>query len=81
VKVLKRKLWKRKFQRDFHLGKEAIFNWGITDSRELEKWNTNIKFLDEWTYFDDNEKKLGWMRFLGRFEKFRKTQWVVHYQL
>ena len=81
IKILKRKIWKKKFQRDFHLGKDAIFNWGIKDSNELENWNANIKFLDEWTYFDTNEKKLGWMRYLGKFEKIRKTQWIVHYKL
>ena len=81
VKLLKRKIWRRKFQRDFHFGEDVVFNWGIREGNELEKWNKNIKFLDEWTYFDDNEKKLGWMRYFGRFKKFRKTQWVVHYNL
>jgi len=28
VKLLKRKIWRRKFQRDFHLGEDAVFNWG-----------------------------------------------------
>ena len=81
VKVLKRKLWKKKFQRDFHLGKDATFNFGIKDAVELEKWNEGIEFLDEWTYFDDKEKKLGWMNLFGRFEKLKKAQWITHYKL
>lgn len=81
VKVLKRKIWRKKFQRDFHLGKDATFHFGIKDGKEFEKWNEGITFLDEWTYFDDKEKKLGWMNFFGRFEKMKKAQWIVHYQL
>ena len=81
VKTLKRKMWKKKFQRDFHLGKNASFYFGITDSKDLEKWNQGITFLDEWTYFDDKEKKLGWMNLFGRSKKLSKTQWIIHYQL
>ena len=81
VKTLKRKIWRKKFQRDFHLGKDATFNFGIKESQELEGWNEGIEFLDEWTYFDDIDNKLGWINYLGRIEKFRKTQWIVHYRL
>lgn len=81
VRVLKRKLWKKKFQRDFHLGKEATFHFGINDSDDFEQWHQGIELLDEWTYFDDHEKKLGWMQFFGRFEKMKKAQWIVHYKL
>jgi len=81
IKFLKRKIWRRKFQRDFHLGKDATFNFGIKDSNEFERWNKGIIFLDDWTYFNDKEKKLGWINLMGRFEKFKKTQWIVHYKL
>lgn len=81
IKMLKRKIWKKKFQRDYHFGKDTTFNFGIDDSRDLENWNQGIIFLDEWTYFDDKEKKLGWMNIFGRSKKLSKTQWIVYYQL
>ena len=81
VKMLKRKIWKKKFQKDFHFGENTTFNFGISDSTDLEKWNKKITFLDDWTYFDDKEKKLGWMNIFGRSKKFSKTQWIVHYKL
>jgi len=81
VKILKRRIWKKKFQRDFHLGKDALFYFGISDSRDLEKWNQGITFLDDWTYFDDKEKKLGWINIFARSKKLSKTQWIIHYQL
>ena len=81
VNLLKRKIWRRKFQRDFHLGKDASFFFGIHDSNELETWNKGITFLDDWTYFDDKEKKLGWMNIFAKSKKLAKSQWIVHYLL
>lgn len=81
IKMLKRKIWRKKFQRDFHFGKDVLFFFGISDSRDFEKWNNRITFLDDWTYFDDKEKKLGWINILGRSKKLSKTQWIVHYLL
>jgi O-methyltransferase involved in polyketide biosynthesis len=81
IKTLQQKRWRKKFQKDFHLGEEATFHFGITDSNTFEHWNTDIEFLDDWTYFDDKEKKLGWMNFFRHFKKLKKAQWIVHYKL
>lgn len=70
-----------KLQRQLHLGKDAKFHFGIKNSKEMEEWNTGIQFLDDWSYFDSGEKKLGWLKLLGRIEFIRKTQWTVHYRL
>ena len=81
VNVLKHKIWKKKFQQDFYLGKEATFNFGISESTDFEKWGDGIRFLDDWTYFDEPIKKLGLIRFFGRFNWVRKAQWIVRYRL
>ncbi len=81
VKVLKKKMWRKKFQRDYGFGEDTSFYFGIKNSKDFEKWNKGIKFLEEWTYFDDKEKKMGWMNLLGKSKKLRKTQWTVYYQL
>jgi len=70
-----------KLQRQLHLGKDAIFNFGIRDSKGMETWNTGIEFLDDWSYFDSDEEKLGWIKIFGWIEFIRKTQWTVHYKL
>lgn len=74
-------LVKNKIQRDSHLGGEAMFCSGVRDSKEFEAWNNGIVLVDEWSYFDSNNRKLGWYKHLGRFKIFRKTQWTVHYKL
>ena len=81
VKALKRKMWRKKFQRDYGFGEDTSFYFGIKDSKDFENWNQGITFLEEWTYFDDKEKKMGWMNLLGKSKKLSKTQWTVFYQL
>jgi len=76
-----KKMLDSKLQRQVHLGKDATFRSGISDGREMEQWHGGIQFLDEWSYFDSNEKKLGWLRLLRHIGLIRKTQWTVHYRL
>ena len=78
---LLKKILDYKMQRQVHLGKDAMFRSGIHTSREMEQWHSGIQFLDEWSYFDSEEKKLGWLRLLKHIKFIRKTQWTVHYLL
>ena len=81
INMLKKERWKKKFQRDHHLGPEATLHFGIQDGKDLESWGQGITFLDEWTVFDDHEKKLGWINLFSFSKRLRKAQWIVHYQL
>jgi len=81
VRTLNRKMWRRKFQKDHHFGEDVTFHFGIDEGSDIAGWHEGIELIDEWTYFDDRERKLGWMRFIGRSKKIRKAQWVVHYRL
>lgn len=81
INTLKKERWRKKFQRDHHLGPDAILYFGIQNGADLESWAQGIKFLDEWTVFDDHEKKLGWMNLFSFSKRLRKAQWIVHYRL
>jgi hypothetical protein len=70
-----------KMQRQLHLGKGAMFRSGLRDGREMEEWQSGIEFLDDWSYFDSDEEKLGSLRFLRHIGLVRTTQWTVHYRL
>jgi O-methyltransferase involved in polyketide biosynthesis len=72
---------KRKFNRKLGMTGGAVFSFGIPDSYYFEKWDRDFKFLDEWTYFDDNERKLGWYNLFSSFSLLRKAQWTVHYKV
>ncbi len=70
-----------KLQNSMAMGAGAMFQSGLRDSDEMEQWGEGLQFLDDWTYFDENEPKLGAIRLLRRWDALRKIQWVVHYRL
>jgi len=81
LRPMLKKMLDYKLQRQVHIGKDAMFRSGIRDGREMEQWHSGIQFLDEWSYFDSDEKKLGWLKVLRHIKLIRKTQWTVHYRL
>jgi hypothetical protein len=53
----------------------------LPDSRYQERWSEKYKFPDEWTYFDDREKKSGWFNLFSSVNILRKAQWTVRYRI
>jgi hypothetical protein len=72
---------KFKMQKRQHLGQGATFISGVKNGREIETWSPGIRLMDEWSHFDTNEKKLGWVRVYGKIPAMRRVQWTVHYKL
>jgi len=70
-----------KLQKALQFGQEATFKFGIKDGRELEQWYPGLTFLDEWSYVDEPEERLGNLKYMKHIPLLRKTQWTVHYQL
>ncbi|MCA9921017.1 MAG: class I SAM-dependent methyltransferase [Anaerolineales bacterium] len=81
TRPLMRRMVEFKMQKELGIGAGAGYYFGIKDGLEPESWHPGIKFLDEWVYFDEPEKKIGWMRSFRHLEMFRTTQWTVHYRL
>jgi methyltransferase (TIGR00027 family) len=81
AKMMQSRFWKRRLQAKARFGSDAVFNWGIKASDELEGWHSGIEFLDEFFYLNPQEKRLGWYRWLGVFDSLKKGQWIVHYKL
>jgi O-methyltransferase involved in polyketide biosynthesis len=63
------------------VGKDAAFTFGVKNSRELETWRPGIKYLDDWSYFDTNHPRLGWVGMMGKIKFMREVQYTVHYRL
>ena len=70
-----------KMQRQLSLGRSVTFTFGIDGSRELETWNSGIRLLDEWSYFDSRHPKLGWLSRSVNIPALRQVQWTAHYLL
>ena len=76
-----KKMTSFKMQKQLGLGKGAEFLFGISPKDELESWHSGIQFLEDWSYFDTNHPKLGWMGIFRHSKLFRGTQYTVRYQL
>lgn len=81
VDKMKSRYLQWKFKRQLGMTGGAVFTFGIPGSRYFEAWDPSYKFLDEWTYFDEREKKLGWFNWFSGLEVLRKVQWTVHYRI
>jgi methyltransferase (TIGR00027 family) len=76
-----KELTKFKMRNQLHLGKGAFYSSGISNGKDVERWAHGIKYLGDWSYSDENEKKLGLYRLFRHIPLLRKMQWTVHYQL
>jgi O-methyltransferase involved in polyketide biosynthesis len=81
VKKMNSPYLKWKFSHQLGFGEDALFRFGIDSACEIEILGNGIRLLNEWSYFDDHEKRLGWFNLLGRFDQIRKVQWTLHFIL
>lgn len=81
VQMMHRPLGRSKFRRQFGVSSDVVYQFGLRDSHDLERWGHRLVLLEDWTYFDEHEPRLGWMRLLARWPLFRRSQWTVHYRL
>jgi len=65
----------------YQVSKDAIFHFGLSDSREMETWHEGIQFLEDWSYFDTHHPRLGAMGMMGKMKFMRSVQYTVHYRL
>ena len=70
-----------KMQKQLFLGPGTEYRFGIADKRALESWHPGLKFIDDWSYFDTDHAKLGWMRLFKDWPFMRDTQYTVRYSI
>lgn len=85
TELFTRKPWNKmvalKMNQQLGVGKEAAFIFGIRNSCELETWHSGIEYLDDWSYFDTQHPRLGWVGTMGKLKFMRNVQYTVHYRL
>lgn len=59
------------------------FNWGIASGKEMERYNSKIKFIEEWNYFDYHRNRWHWMRLASLIPAFKNrfNNRIVHLKL
>jgi O-methyltransferase involved in polyketide biosynthesis len=70
-----------KMQRQLGLGRGTAYQFGIRDGHELERWCPGFRFLEEWTYVDEDEPRIDVIRAFRRWKLIRYSQWTVRYLL
>jgi len=81
VKTMQSPWGRGKFKRQFSLSDDVVYQFGLNESQELETWAPGIEFLGNWTYFDEDEPKLGWYRWFAGVSLFRWAQWTARFRL
>jgi methyltransferase (TIGR00027 family) len=81
VRTMQGRFGRGKFRREFGLSADVVYQFGLANSREIEEWAPGLTFLDDWTYYDDDDPKLGMARWFARWSLIRWAQWTVHYRL
>jgi len=81
VERMQRPWLRRRFERRLGIGKDAAFSFGVGDARELEAWAEGVRLVEEWSYFDEKEPKLGWYRWCSGLDFIRRVQWTAVYRL
>lgn len=81
VRMMRGRLGRSKFRRQFGVSADVVYQFGLSNSHDMEQWGPGLVLLDDWTYFDEPEPRLGWMRQFARCPLFRRSQWTVHYRL
>lgn len=82
VRMMNGRFGRGKMRRQFGLSSDVFFRFGLDNSREMEGWAPGLVLLDDWTYYDDGDAKLGVTRWVARWSPLvHWTQWTVHYRL
>ncbi|MDH4273325.1 MAG: class I SAM-dependent methyltransferase [Candidatus Aminicenantes bacterium] len=55
----------RSRRRPFLKTKESGFLWGLKNGRDIERWNDGLRLIEEWFYFDQADRDLGWYQALS----------------
>lgn len=56
----------------------SLFKWMIDKGKSLEKWHREIKFVDQWNYFDRHPKRWRWIRYIRHIPIVRRTMKIIH---
>ena len=81
VSLMHTRFGRGKFRRQFGFAHDVVYSSGLSDSAEIESFAAGVRLLDEWTYFDDGDARLGWMRWFARWDLFGRAQWTIHARL
>jgi methyltransferase (TIGR00027 family) len=74
-------MWKKiveiKMKKALGFDAGSSYNFGVRDAQEIESYGNGIEVIDEWSYFEDKDIRPKFLRILGHFKIFSRTQWTI----
>ena len=62
-------------------GMSARYCWGLKRGREIERWDDDIKMLDEWHPFERPEPRLAKVQWMRHFPPLARIMGIYRYRL
>jgi len=61
------------------LGTQAgsSYDFGVRDAKDIEAYGGNIKVVEEWSYFEDDDIRPSALRLFRNVKPFSRTQWTI----
>lgn len=60
---------------------KARLHWGIKKGSDVEDWGEDIRLLNEWNYYEDDDSELRAFRWVRLIPPLAKSSGIFHYQL
>jgi methyltransferase (TIGR00027 family) len=74
-------MWKKsvesKMRRSAGTTAGSSYEFGLRDAREVEAYGRNIKVVEEWSYFEDEDILPKYLRLFRNVKFMSKTQWTI----
>jgi len=74
---IRKKMVESKMRRKSGSSAGSSFTYGIGKAQDIEKYATNLKVIEEWSYFEDPDMRPKSMQLLKHFKAFSRIQWTL----
>ncbi len=76
-----KKMVELKLRNQFGVSGDVSYHFGLQQSNDLESISPKFRFLEDWSYFDENNPKVGMLNVMGKFSSLKYVQWTVYYKI
>jgi O-methyltransferase involved in polyketide biosynthesis len=73
-----KKIVEKKMKRSLDISAGSAYDFGLRTASELEDFGENLKVLEEWSYFEDDDIRPKILKLFRNLKAFTRTQWTIH---
>ena len=76
-----KKMVEFKLRKEIGVTGDVSYHFGLKKSNDLESLSSSFKLIEDWSYFDEKNEKVGLMNKMGNFKSLKYVQWTVFYKI